>query len=456
MNIKRKAVLLTIALWALAGCSLFKKALPPYPQGPVFPMVKKAETPFNGDIIQSVKKLDSVLYFCTQPDLIYAYSMEKRQFLWRKKAAEVLISSPILGGKSLYVLGETGTLFRFSYEGRELWRRKLSSPSTGGVYELNDLVIIGLESEGLTALDIFTSEARWTFSLSGRIGSNITGWKDNILFGSDEGVVYALNTEGQPVSQYQADGPVGPNLKVDEDRLYFGTEKRIFYALDLRKFKKKWARILGGPVRVPSEVEGKNLYVTCWDGVLYCLNKKTGNVDWWRSLPSRSQFSPIIVADRVIASAQAPRLVGFKKQDGESLGYYAADSEVRANPIWKEPEILISLFDNNTGKGSILHLEKEVTLTMTSSLETPQPMGTEINLSVTAVGFFMPKYEFYIVSGEERIILQAESTQNTYNWFPDKAGSYRVGVAVHDEREERIMEIPYTIQSPKKKNQKFL
>jgi len=444
-SMKKNAVLMTLLFFWLGGCSLFRKSPPPYPEGPIFPMVKKAETTFRGDVIESVRQSGSILYFSARPDFVYSYDMEKRRILWQINTTEQLISAPYMGENALYVVGEAGTLFRLGLDGGEQWRKNFSFPITSGVCELKNQVVVGIESGEVKALDVATAEPRWTFSSAGAVRSNITDWKGNLLCGSEQGVLYIINSEGKAVRKYQVDGVIGANLKVDEDRVYFGTENRFYYALNLRKMKKKWVRRLGGPVRVPAAVEGKYLYLTCWDGVIYCIAKKRGSVEWWRSLPSRSMFSPVIASDRVVATAHSPRLDGFIRKDGESTGYFVADSEIRANAVWKESEILVPLFDYDTRQGFLLHLVKEVTVKLTPALASPQVVGTEISLSVSAVGFYMAKFRFYVVSVDKKSVLQEESTQNTYAWFPDKAGSYRLGVTVFDAREERTVEIPFVI-----------
>ena len=59
----------------------------------------------------------------------------------------------------------------------------------------------------------------------------------------------------------------------------------------------------------------------------------------------------------------------------------------------------------------------------------------------------MPQYEFYLKEGEEKVIIQEGSENNSWAWFPEKAGDYIVGVRVFDGKENVTAEIPFTVQN---------
>lgn len=409
-------------------------------------MVKKAETNFEGDVIDGVSRDGNILYFSARPDTVYAYEMEKHMMLWKNSTGESLASPPFLGRESVYVTGEGGILFAIGKNGAELWRRQFSSSVTSSVCESEGGVIAGMETGEVLAMNAQTGDLLWSFSSGAPVRSNIMCSQGKILFGNDEGGLFALDNRGRLTGRFQAEGPIGKNLEVFGSTIFFGTEDRYFYALNLAKLKKKWRRSLGGPVRVPPAGDGRNLFVSCWNGVLYCLSQKSGSVVWWKPLPSRSMYRPELVDNRMLATSFSPRLVGYLKKSGESTGYFIADSEIRANPVWKGPDVLIAVFDYSTGHGLLQHLEKEVSVRIDPSVQSPQLTGVNVDLNVTAVGFHLAQFEFFIKQGEERTVLQDFSAQNTYSWFSEKVGSFILGVTVKDEREERTVEIPFVIQ----------
>ena len=147
-----------------------------------------------------------------------------------------------------------------------------------------------------------------------------------------------------------------------------------------------------------------------------------------------------------MASSFSSTLVCFDTKTGLKKGTYEAGQEVRSNPLWLEPYLLISLYDHKKDEGRLVFLKKVVAVTLTPSKESPQKIGEEVIFSAKATGFFQPKYEFYLKteSGEE--VVQEISERGSWTWYPEAIGDYTVGVKVFDAKEEAETEISFLIE----------
>ena len=57
----------------------------------------------------------------------------------------------------------------------------------------------------------------------------------------------------------------------------------------------------------------------------------------------------------------------------------------------------------------------------------------------------MPQFEFYIKNEGEKNVVQEKSELSTLVWFPEKTGTYIIGVVVTDEKEKAEAEVSFVI-----------
>ncbi len=103
--------------------------------------------------------------------------------------------------------------------------------------------------------------------------------KDQIIFGSENGEVVALNKSGEFMWKYGTRRDVVGAIKVSENLVLFGSTNNTFYALDLAG-REVWkfntlARIKGDPL-----VVGKTVIFGSYDKHLYALNLSNGRRAW--------------------------------------------------------------------------------------------------------------------------------------------------------------------------------
>jgi hypothetical protein len=113
---------------------------------------------------------------------------------------------------------------------------------------------------------------------------------------------------------------------------------------------------------------------------------------------------------------------------------------------------LIAHYDAASDEGKLVLLSREVQARLSPQKASPQPAGEEIPFSVAVVGFFAPRYEFYVKTGDKREVIQKASEKSTWTWYAETEGAYTVGVAVTDAKQSREAEVPFVIEKrPEKK-----
>jgi outer membrane protein assembly factor BamB len=456
---KKSAALLLVVFFA-NFCSLFREKVVPYPTGVMFPVIEQNALSYEGEIVSLIQEKDHLLYFATRDGKVYCCDGEKQEVLWRFDISASCSSSPYLSDGRIYIADDENSFYCLDPEGKLLWKIRIARKITSGVAERGDRVFLGTEDGQLYCLSAEGGEELWRFQAGDAIRSNLAIWQDFILFGCDDHYVYFVDERGSLSGKYDAGSRIGKTLTVDENSLYFGTEDRYLQCLNLERKKTKWKILSGGATFVPPVVAGKRVLYLCWNCVLYCLNKKSGTILWWGSIPSRSHYRVEVIQDKAVVSSFSPELLCFDLKTGKNLGAFNATREIKSNPAWLAPYLLINLYDPDYDAGKLVFLKKEVKATLFPSKKSPSKKNEEIIFRAEATGFHLPMFEFFLTRyiaarfypgifllfrKEEKKVVQESSDSGTWEWFPEEEGLYDIEVGILDEKEQARAEFPYLI-----------
>jgi outer membrane protein assembly factor BamB len=457
----RKSAILLFVILSCQFCSLFKAKVVPYPTGVIFPVMKDKEISYEGEIISPFQKKDHFFYFSTRKGNVYCVDGLKREMLWQVDIPASLSSPLYLAENRIYVHDSESTLYCIDLDGTLLYKITFLSKITSAIGVREGQIYIGTEKGFLYCMNAETGQVLWQFQADDTVRSNPVIWQDTVLFGCDDHQIYFLDKRGMLAGKLNVGGKIGKTLTVDENLLYFGTDDRYLQCVNLKRQKRKWKVRSGGATYIPPVVVGKRIFFLCWNCVLYCLNKKNGTILWWNSVPSRSYYRVEVIDTKVVVSSFSPELVSFDILTGESKGSFDASQEIKSNPVWWAPFLMVTLHDPENDTGTLVFLKKEVKTTLSSSRKSPCKQNEEITFTAIDTGFYLPKYEFFLTTyirarfypgilllfpKEDRKTVQASSESSTWDWFPEEEGYYYIEVNVIDEKEKAQAKIPFLIQ----------
>ena len=425
------------------GCSIFHPRPAPYPDGVIFPVAQTEKIEFEGRAVKSLVKSGGKLYFSTDRGVLYCLDEPGRQVLWTYASPSALGCPPAVGPQFLAVWDADNNILGLGLDGALIWKVLLPGTPSSDVFLAQDKLYVGTREGFLYALSQSAGEVVWAFEAGGAIEAACVAWHDSVILGSTDGRVYFIGPDGKLRHTWEAGAAIRVTPLAEGDSLYFGADDASFNCLDLRSRRLNWriraeARILSTP-----RADGKKVYFTASNTVLYALNKKGGDIDWWKILPSRSPYSPEIAGEKILATSLSPLLVSLERRTGQEAGRYDTGLEVRSNPSWSPPDILLALYDSASGKGSLARLQKQVKVEVSASLPQPAAVGAEVVFTASAIGFYLPKYEFYIRRDTGTTVTQEASAKNSWAWFPESEGKVTIGVRVSDARETRESEMTF-------------
>lgn len=276
---------------------------------------------------------DGTVYVGSDDDFLYAIDGADGTEKWRFETGGDIFSSPASGADgTIYVGSDDGFLYAVTPDGEELWRFEIGdlarvSPAIGP----DGTVYVGAGDGVFYALDAEDGTPEWEFPAGGPVfsdpsiddGGTADDFSDDVVyFGSDDGNLYALNTQGDDRERwtYKAGGPIRTSPAIGADgTVYVGSDDGRLYALDPEADdadRLRWFYETQGAIRSSAALAGDGtIYFGSRDGLFYALNPEDGavpRVRWSFDIGSAIDSSPAVGSDgTVYFGARNARLYAF-------------------------------------------------------------------------------------------------------------------------------------------------
>lgn len=224
-------------------------------------------------------------------DLIYAPNADynlyvlnlKGVFQWKFEARQALWAAPVTDGQRIYLSSLDHTLYALEpHASKIIWKKSLDGailnpPVLGG----DGLLYVSTFSGDIFALDTANGGQHWKFAAGNLVWSAMALNAGKLYFGDALGNFYALNVStGVKDWSLQPDGPILGTPLVVGDILVFGTESGELFAVDTHG-NNVWTQAIGGKLYGPPVAGGDLILVASVEGqsLLVALDQ-TGTQKW--------------------------------------------------------------------------------------------------------------------------------------------------------------------------------
>ena len=143
----------------------------------------------------------------------------------------------------------------------------------------NNIVYSGHYDGTLHALAFENGEPLWAFNSDGGIFSTPLITDTQIIFGSDDGFVYALNHLGELQWRFQTQDKVFASPLKHGEQIYIGSLDGYLYAIDADTGSMQWRFKTGAAVDSSVAMAGDKLLFGSDDGMVYALDQQ-GQLIW--------------------------------------------------------------------------------------------------------------------------------------------------------------------------------
>jgi outer membrane protein assembly factor BamB len=284
--------------------------------------------------------VDGLLYFVSLDGRFDVVDLAKGKRIGRKK-----LSLPVETYCAYYdnqivfaaAIG-TRTLSRYDlHSGKFLWKVNAGFISGQPVLTEEGVFVAG-QFNFVAKYDWESGAQKWIFDTEEQIHSS-PSVKDNILVvGSDNGLIYALNTaDGELIWTSETGAAIYAAPVIRGNSVYIGATDSVFYSFNVKDGGMNWDFAVPAPIYETAATDGENVIFGCTDGTLYCLDPAYGHVKWEYRVSSVVSTSPVIAGDVVFFGSLDQNYYCLNLQDGTELWRFRARGRVRTAPVvWKE------------------------------------------------------------------------------------------------------------------------
>jgi outer membrane protein assembly factor BamB len=201
----------------------------------------------------------------------YLYGLDLSGNLrWSFKTKDALWSLPSSDGKQLLLPSMDHHVYALSPEtGNLLWTTEDLGGAIVGNPTLSEkgVLYIGTLDSEMIALDTQTGKVLWRSPAAGWVWTGPVLDQDLLYFGDLKGKVSALNAEDGAI-RWQIQPDISPNGEITGtplvvgDTLYFASKAGILYAVDKSSGNPRWNKILGGEIYASPIVSGDLILIT--------------------------------------------------------------------------------------------------------------------------------------------------------------------------------------------------
>lgn len=269
-------------------------------------------------------------------------------------------SSPVIVNDVLFIGSNGGIHAIDTISGNELWR----TPTNGFVKSVpvvaNGILYIGPDEKGFYSIDAGNGSINWIYKNSSAGYTSSASVMNNLaLAGSKDGSFYAFNVQtGEPSWQTMTGKVIESSPAIGDGIIVFGTNGGLVIALDAAGGKEKWRYDTGlGDIKSSPVIADGTVYVGSNDGSIYALTTARGSLKWKYSTGSNVESSPSVKDNTIFVGSKDSNLyaidagTGTLKWKFQTSGYVDSSPAISGDIVYfgSKNNFLYGL-DANTGK----------------------------------------------------------------------------------------------------------
>lgn len=206
---------------------------------------------------------------------------------------------------------------------------------------------VGVYDNNVYAISLKDGQFQWKYATDGGIATKPFIYKNNLIFGSEDRVAYAVTTSGRLVWTCPTEGRIRSSAYVAFDHAFFGSDDQRLYGVNAQTGRVIWRFEAGGPIRSSPTLGDELVYVGSEDGHLYAVDLSTGASRWKFRANRAITSSPALYDDLVVVGSSDWNVYAVDAKSGYSVWRARTRNAVISSPIIVDDSIFIGSVDKN-------------------------------------------------------------------------------------------------------------
>ncbi|MCP5463932.1 MAG: PQQ-binding-like beta-propeller repeat protein [Deltaproteobacteria bacterium] len=294
------------------------------------------------------------VYIGTQGMRFYAVNAETGKEIWEYENEDPISSKAVvvadqviftdLGGKLVCLNKDTGSL---------RWQTPLGNLSLGKPLVINDQIFLLKGEQEILSLSLASGQVLWSKTIRGFVKdltmhgqSSLVHDGQSLYVGLADGNLYKLAKNNGKVLwdtkltvPLQSFKDIDARVVVDGDSLYVGGYFGAFYRVRKTDGRVLWSAEVG--TGVPALVLDDLVVVSSPDGVLYGLEKSSGDQLWMNELNESVTSTPVLVAGKIFVSSFNKKAYVLDPLTGQRLQSLSVGTGAITRPIVHNDQVYL-------------------------------------------------------------------------------------------------------------------
>lgn len=291
--------------------------------------------------------VDGILYFTTLDGRLYAVDISSGKKIGQKKINVDATSAYQDGNLIIGLRYGDETLFKYNLKTAKYeWKIDAGDIASEPLILPENIVVTALYNH-IDLYDAKNGVKIWQTKTPDQIRSSPALKNDKIVFGCDDGFVYAVEKlTGSIIWKFKTGASVQATPVIGDSIVYVGSLDKKLYAISLSEGKLIWSFQAGGQLFEAAAIDNIVVLFGSTDSKLYCLDRFSGKVSWTFEANSVISTSPLICQNKVIFGSLDHFYYALDLKTGNELWKYETKGRIRTNPvIWNK--YLIGASENN-------------------------------------------------------------------------------------------------------------
>ncbi|MBN1993979.1 MAG: PQQ-binding-like beta-propeller repeat protein [Anaerolineae bacterium] len=229
-----------------------------------------------------------------------------------------------------------------------IWTFKCEDEIRGKSAVADDSTLyVGVYDNNIYAIDLKNGEFQWKYPTDGGIAVKPFLYKDRLIFGSEDRIVYAISTLGRLIWTCPTEGRIRSSAVVEFDHAFFGSDDHRLYAVNAQTGRVIWRYETLAPVRSSPTLGDELVYVGSDDGHLHAIDLSTGAARWKFRTNRSITSSPVLYQDLVIVGGSDWNIYAVDAKSGYDAWRVRTSNAVISSPVVADGMVYIGSTDKH-------------------------------------------------------------------------------------------------------------